>query len=128
MRNPQDQAVELGSEAVDAIARRLEELLAPRIAQLVEPRAAGAPELIDAREVSRRFGVSRDWVYAHSEELGAVRLGAGSKPRLRFDPARVLQALTDRAEADDPPPSRPAAPAARLSRRRTSSPRPHLLP
>jgi hypothetical protein len=37
-------------------------------------------------EVARRLGVSREWVYEHAEELGASRIGTGSRPRLRFPP------------------------------------------
>lgn len=49
--------------------------------------------LIDAAEVARRLGCSRDHVYAHSDELGAVRVGVGPRPRLRFDPATVNERL-----------------------------------
>ena len=37
--------------------------------------------------------IDRAWVYAHADELGALRLGTGSRPRLRFDPAIVREAL-----------------------------------
>jgi hypothetical protein len=50
-------------------------------------------QLIDATAVARMLGVTRGWVYEHATELGAVRLGAGTRPRLRFDPLRVSQAL-----------------------------------
>ena len=54
---------------------------------------ASAGALIDAAAVARSFGVSRDWVYAHTDELGAVRLGSGPKARLRFDPEEVKERL-----------------------------------
>jgi hypothetical protein len=59
-----------------------------------------AGDLVDAAEIARRFGVSRDFVYDHADELGALRLGVGPKARLRFDPARVgsvLRALPEKA-------------------------------
>ncbi|MDX6685543.1 MAG: hypothetical protein QOH43_2056 [Solirubrobacteraceae bacterium] len=63
-------------------------------------------ELIDAAAVAQMLGVTRGWVYEHAAELGAVRLGSGARPRLRFDPLRVGEALED-------------GPAPRLGRRRT---------
>jgi hypothetical protein len=41
--------------------------------------------LVDAATLARELGVERSWVYAHRAELGAIQLGSGSKPRLRFD-------------------------------------------
>jgi hypothetical protein len=55
---------------------------------MVELLRGDAP-LLDATAVARRLGRSREWVYRHADELGAVRLGDGERPRLRFDPARV---------------------------------------
>ncbi|HWH92906.1 MAG TPA: hypothetical protein VNT03_03515 [Baekduia sp.] len=53
------------------------------------------PHLVDAAAVAAMLGVTRGWVYEHATELGAVRLGAGTRPRLRFDPLRVGQVLED---------------------------------
>jgi hypothetical protein len=53
------------------------------------------PQLLDATAVARMLGVTRGWVYEHAAELGAIRLGAGARPRLRFDPLRVGSALED---------------------------------
>ena len=49
----------------------------------------GSEDWIDAAEVARRFSLSRDYVYEHADDLGAVRLGSGPKARLRFSPAKV---------------------------------------
>lgn len=49
--------------------------------------------LLTAAEVARRFSVERSWVYAHARELGVVKIGRGSRPRLRFDPAVIAQCL-----------------------------------
>jgi hypothetical protein len=88
--------VALDNASVEAVARRVVELL--RGEDLAE-------ELIDASEVARRFGVDRQWVYQHAQELGAVRLGDGDRPRLRFAPARVADVLTPRPFPLEPKPS-----------------------
>lgn len=73
--------VQLAPDSIEAIAQRVAELVR-------EPESV---QLIDAAEVALRFGVSRDYVYAHAEELGAVRVGQGSRPRLRFDVKKVSE-------------------------------------
>jgi hypothetical protein len=50
-------------------------------------------QLVDAAALAQMLGVTRGWVYEHATELGAIRLGAGARPRLRFDPLRVEEAL-----------------------------------
>jgi hypothetical protein len=63
---------------VEAIALLVVELM----------RHDSAPErrqLVDAATLAAELGVTRSWIYEHRDELGAVRLGAGTKPRLRFD-------------------------------------------
>jgi hypothetical protein len=72
----------------EAVAARIVELLDER---LVVPRGR---TLIDAGELARRLGVTRDYVYAHALELGAWRLGHGPKARLRFDPEEAERAFT----------------------------------
>lgn len=105
--------VSLDAASIEAIAERTAELLR-------EQPAAG--ELIDAAEVARRFNVSREYVYEHQVELGAVRLGDGPKARLRFDLERVAEALSapTAAEAERPRP--------RHSRRRRQGGPVELLP
>ncbi len=96
--NPMASArIKLDPELVDAIARRVVELL--------EKKGIQQRELVDASELARRLGIERSWVYSHAIELGAVKLGEGKKPRLRFDPeiaARVLRKVGE-GPADDPP-------------------------
>jgi hypothetical protein len=89
--------IKLDAETVEAIARRSVELL--------EQRGLQRRELVDAAELARRFGIERSWVYSHAIELGAVKLGSGPKPRLRFDPqiaARVLRRVGEKTAADPP--------------------------
>ena len=89
--------IKLDPHTIDAIARRVVELL--------EQRGLRRHELVDAAELARRFGIERSWVYTHAIELGAVKLGNGAKPRLRFDPeiaARVLRKVGGKPVADPP--------------------------
>jgi hypothetical protein len=65
--------------------------------------------LVDAATVARTLSVSRDFVYAHADELGARRLGRGWKPRLRFDLDRILE--DGAASSDRPERHEAAAPA-----------------
>jgi hypothetical protein len=87
--------VRLAPESVEAVARRLAELLSAR------PRPSAPRRLLTAAEVSEWWGVERSWVYAHADALGARRLGAGRRPRLRFDPNYVAERLGDAALASD---------------------------
>ena len=89
--------IKLDAETVEKIARRVVELL--------ERRGLGNRELVDAAELARRFGIERSWIYTHAIELGAVKLGSGAKPRLRFDPEvaeRVLRRVGEVPAADPP--------------------------
>jgi hypothetical protein len=76
----------LAPESVEAIARRLVELLGP-------DESRPPKRLLSAAEVSEWWGVDRDWVYVHADQLGARRLGAGKRPRLRFDPDEVAERI-----------------------------------
>lgn len=112
---------------VEAIAHRSAELvLAALGATQTSTNPAGPTTLIDAAAVAERFGVDRGWVYEHADELGAVRLGAGSRPRLRFDPDVVLAALTSRERQPRQTPEIASSPGRR--RRRTTATGAQLLP
>jgi hypothetical protein len=75
----------LHPDDVEAIARQVAALLRD------EPQA---PRLLTAEQVAGRFGVTSAWVRQHAVELGALRLGAGPRPRLRFNADTVGDALT----------------------------------
>jgi hypothetical protein len=91
-------AMQLDPADIEAVAERVAELLEH---QAVESRQPG--ELVDAAAVGRLLGVSRATVYAKADELGAVRLGDGKKPRLRFDPSRLpAQGSPKQSATDDP--------------------------
>ena len=78
----------LDTESIEAIARSVAELLA----------GDGSPHTysLSAAQVAVRLGVTAGWVRSHADELGAIRLGNGSKARLRFDPGVLLERLRDR--------------------------------
>jgi hypothetical protein len=63
---------------------------------------APVSQWIDATEAARRLGVSRDYIYAHADALGAKRLGDGPKARLRFNVAK-LAAPGERAGSEAKP-------------------------
>lgn len=63
--------VRLHPESVEAIARRLAELLEDG------PAEPAVGELVDAAAVARRFGLHRSTVYERADEFGAIRIGAG---------------------------------------------------
>jgi hypothetical protein len=96
--------VQLDDASVEAIARRVVELLSNE---------SGSEDWIDAAEVARRFSLSRDYVYEHAAELGAVRLGSGPKARLRFNPNKAAEALGGSSARE----SRPKREAVRSVRR-----------
>lgn len=82
--------VRLDPESIEALARRLAELIRPVQEETVPKRRE---RLITAEAVSEWWGVGRRWVYDHADYLGARRLGAGKRPRLRFDPQEVADRL-----------------------------------
>ena len=98
--------VEIGSRAVELIARRVADLLQPELAPKARRR------LVDAAALAEELGVERDWVYAHADQLGAVRLG-GPRGRLRFDPDAVTESMT---EGGRPPSIAPASSSTRPPR------------
>jgi hypothetical protein len=115
----------LGTE--ERLAEALEAL--ERLVERHERFGAGAIDgvagpLVDAATLGRELGVSRQFVYDHAEELGVLRLGSGSRPRLRFD-LEVAKRLCRQSlnGATSPPESSQVATA--RSRRGT---RPDLLP
>jgi hypothetical protein len=111
--------IKLDPPTIEAIARRVVELL--------EKRGLQNRELVDAAELARRLWIERSWVYTHAIELGAVKLGSGAKPRLRFDPevaARMLRKVGEAPAAD--PPARSGKRAGQPARAEKASVR--LLP
>jgi len=95
-------AAGLDPDDIEAIATRVAELL----------RHAPPPSgLLSATQLAQHLGLSRAWIYEHAHQLGAIQLGSGSKPRLRFDltTAKTALAQTDNKHSPlpDPAPPRP---------------------
>jgi hypothetical protein len=93
----------LAPESIEALAVRLAELLRPGTGGAPgtepEPEPDRDEDLISAAEVSRRYGVQRRWVYENREFLGAIELGTGPRPRIRFDP-RFLESRLGPPDGD----------------------------
>jgi len=101
----------------------IEQIAAAVVARLTDAQPDTGPALIDAAEVARRHGVTRSWAYDHAADLGAIRLGNGTRARLRFDPTTVAAYLTrGRPTAAS---EQAADPARRLRAQRPATP---LLP
>ena len=98
-------------EIVDRLLERLSDAVV--LARIVEairdagliPQPTKATAWLDAGEVAERLNMTREWVYAHANELGASRLGSGPRPRLRFPP----DVVEPRTEEDDEPDTTPQA-------------------
>jgi len=56
--------------------------------------------LLSAAQLAPAIGFSRDWVYDHAAELGAIPMGDGPRPRLRFDLARTRELLVARSSSE----------------------------
>lgn len=82
----EDAEIKLSPETVEALARRVAELLAA-------PKSRQPERLVSAKVIAEQWGVDRRWVYEHADQLGARRLGSGPRPRLRFDPTEVGERL-----------------------------------
>jgi hypothetical protein len=112
-------AESLTPEAIEQIAQRVAELLRR---QAGGTEAHQAPtRLLDAGELARHLGVTRWWVYQHAPELGAIRIGAGPRARLRFD-VDAAKAALDSARRHPPAPT--GMPGAPKTYRRRTGPRP----
>jgi len=102
-RPQQITVVQLADETIDQLAARVANVLAELGTCPAADRddRSGPTGLLSAVDVSRWWGVERGWVYQHADQLGAIRLGAGRRPRLRFDPDRVRRAMGDPLDSDD---------------------------
>ena len=69
--------VDLSPQALEALSRRVVELLCER-------RVGGVAHLLDVRELAEVLGVRPRWVHEHASELGAIRLGKGPRAQPAF--------------------------------------------
>lgn len=79
----------------------------------------------DVAGVCAYLAMSDSWVRAHADDLGVVRVGSGSKPRLRFD-LRAVDAFMKRGTTGQT--SQPAKPQRKAKRRRAKGSGAGLLP
>jgi hypothetical protein len=101
----------LSDHDVERVARRTVELLAE------SAQSGHGRTVVDAAYIAERFGVERAWVYQHKLELGAMPMGRGSRPRLRFELRRVEAFFQELRATRFPSPRRRGRP-----RKRTSEP------
>jgi DNA-binding transcriptional MocR family regulator len=71
--------------------------LAERLAENLRGKQPPATRLVDASELAKALGVSRETVYEYAAALGARRIGEGPRGRLRFDLNAALEAWTHRS-------------------------------
>jgi hypothetical protein len=101
----------LDAASIEAVARRVVELIH------AEGSSPSTRRLVNAATLAAELGVDRSWVYAHRVELGAIQLGTGAKPRLRFDPEVARDVLACSASREPQEPKTPV-PARSSGRRR----------
>lgn len=116
---PQLAVPALTPAAIDAIARRVAEILLEQLRPL-------AGRHVDPNELAEILGVSRKWVYEHADELGARRLVDGPKAPLRFDLQKTLALIDERTPG--PAGARDDQQPARARRQRRSTAERDLLP
>lgn len=118
-------AADLTPRAIEQIAQRVAQLLHER--GETDPQST-PPRLLDASQLARHLGVTRTWVYEHAHHLGAIRLGTGTKARLRFDLHTATTAINSPRE-HQPRDTTPAVETPRRGRpRRRPQPTVPLLP
>jgi len=97
----------LDPESIRAVAEEVARLL------MENATTVGAKQnLVDAHAIAHQLGRSPAWVRSHADELGAVRLGAGERPRLAFDPCEVAARVNALSTASPPPRRRQRRPSA----------------
>jgi hypothetical protein len=85
--NPMHHTSSTATPCGDVLGAIFDELQTIR-ALLSSPSPARA--LVSASELAGMLGTTAEWVRDHADELGVVRLGNGTKPRLRFDPSVAM--------------------------------------
>lgn len=67
------------------------------------------PDLLTTEQTAKSLAVSEDFVREHAAELGAIRIGHGSRAPLRFEPTRI-EDWKERQRLDAPAPTRTRKP------------------
>ena len=77
--------MELSPQAVEQVARRVAQLL-HRQQENQQHAETGEPVgMVTVAEFAAYYKLSPAWVYEHSDELEATRIGSGPKARIRLD-------------------------------------------
>jgi hypothetical protein len=105
--------VQVDPRMIAEIADRLSDAIVERIVEAIRaegiiPQGRTSAPWLDAKAVAELLDVERDWVYEHADELGASRIGSGTRPRLRFPPD-----ILERQRGHRPSPKPAAQPAKR---------------
>ena len=87
----------LHPDNVEALARRVAELLGGT------PAPRPVARLVDAQTLADLLSVSRATVYGHAVELGGRQLGSGGRSRWRFDAQIALAAWSARGASERSP-------------------------
>jgi hypothetical protein len=94
-RLPGPAPLRLSVGEIEAIAAATAAAVAERILEVLHERERQG--FVDAAELARVLGVDREWIYTHSDELGAIRLSEGPRPRLRFELAGAMASFRELA-------------------------------
>ena len=129
LRRVRRAAAELAPDTIERIAQRVAQLLRHEPQPLDDDHPAVPRDLVDAGQLAKHLGLTRAWIYEHAQDLGAIQVGNGPRPRLRFDPALAREALRARRHRSDQsePTKALAHPPGRPRRRSTTTSVP-LLP
>lgn len=77
------------------------EAIAARVVQMLDRPPPAAEAMVGVAELARLLDVSRGFIYAHADDLGVVRMGKGTRARLRFDPEVARTRLAALAETPE---------------------------
>lgn len=92
---PTPTIVVLDPRTVERLAMRTTELVGQRLrlTESIATEQREAPRPLAAAEVFARWSLHPNGVYKHARELGAIPIGEGRGPRLRFDRDEVARRL-----------------------------------
>lgn len=120
-------AAEIAPETIERIAQRVVQLLHHE-----RDRPDDGPDaprdLMDAEQLAKHLGLTRAWVYEHAQQLGAIPVGNGPRPRLRFDAQTAMKALNTRQRRREPEPTQTDRPRLGRPRRNPATSTVPLLP
>lgn len=108
-----------GRRAVVSLDSRSVEALADAVALRLQKPATSSATLLTSQELAATLGRSASWIRDHADELGAIRIGDGPRPRLLFDLSEVEKRLASCSSGRGSEPDETPANAPNGRRRRT---------